>query len=119
MTYFEVVVDVDSEVLDDDGADGVAGAGDTEGVAGEDWVREDSVRVVVVSVLPGDADGAGAGVTRSRSVTRSLRSVHPAMRPTPSTSAHSPVSNFCMMVPPRWNRTRGQGLQPGCRRAAA
>jgi hypothetical protein len=116
MTYFVVVVVVvDSEVLDDAGGDdGVDGAGDAEGAV--DVVE--SVRVDVVDsrdVVPGDADGAGAGVTRSRSVTRSLRSVQPATRPAPSTRAHTPVSNFCIVIPPRWIRTTLSGLQRGCR----
>src|SRR5438552_2306943 len=92
------------------------GAGDVEGAVDD----EESVRVDVVLsrvVVSGDADGAGAGVTRSRSVIRSLRSVQPATRPAPSTRAHTPVSNFCIVVPPRWIRTIPSGLQRGCRRA--
>jgi hypothetical protein len=50
----------------------------------------DSLRVVV----SGDAEGEGAGVTRSRSETRSLRSVQPASTPTPSAKTQNPVSNF-------------------------
>jgi hypothetical protein len=118
MTYFVVfVVVVDSEVLDDAGGADLSGAGDAEGVVVDDDV---SVRVVVVSldVVPGDADGAGAGVTRSRSVTRSERSVQPATSPAPSTRAQTPVSNFCIVIPPRWIRTCRFGVQRGCRREA-
>src|SRR5438552_16270699 len=92
------------------------GAGDVEGAVDD----EESVRVDVVLsrvVVSGDADGAGAGVTRSRSVTRSLRSVQPATRPAPSTRAQTPVSNFCIVVPPRWIRTHPRQVQRGCRRA--
>lgn len=120
MTYFVVVVvEVDSEVLEDDGGDdGVGGAGAAEGVVDEESVRVVVDELVVVSLLPGDADGDGAGVTRSRSVTRSLRSVQPATSPAPSTRTHTPVSNFCIVVPPPWIRTADSGVQRECRRPA-
>src|SRR5207249_3885579 len=120
MSYLVVVVVVvDSDVLDDAGGDGgVVGAGDADGlvVDDEESVRVDELVVVSRDGAPGDADGAG-GTTRSRSVTRSLRSVQPARSPAPSTRAHTPVSNFCIVVPPRWIRTIPSGLQRGCRRA--
>jgi hypothetical protein len=98
LTYFVVVVVVDSDVLLDDagGEDGVDGVGDAEGLV----VVVESVLVVVVSrdVVPGDADGVPGA--RSRSETRSLRSVQPATRPAPSTRTQTPVSNFCIVVPP-------------------
>jgi hypothetical protein len=109
MTYFVVVVVVDSDVLDDAG--GEEGVGDAEGAV----VVVESVLVVVVSrdVVPGEAEGAGAGVTRSRSLTRSLRSVQPATRPTPSTRAQTPVRNFCIVIPPRLSRTVCRGCNGG------
>src|SRR5688572_28776733 len=115
--FVVVVVLVDSEVLDDVGGAGDAGgAGVAEGAV----VVVESVRVDVVlsrdCVLGGDAEGAGLGVIRSRSVTRSVRSVQPATRPAPSTRAQTPVSNFCIMVPPRGIGIRVRRLQRGCRR---
>jgi hypothetical protein len=110
MTYFVVVVVVDSDVLDDAG--GEEGVGDAEGAV---VVVVESVLVVVLSrdVVPGEAEGAGAGVTRSRSVTRSLRSVQPATRPAPSTRAQTPVRNFCIVIPPRLSRTVCGGCNGG------
>jgi len=121
LTYFVVVVVVDSVLLDDPGgvvlddAGGVDGVGDAEGVV---VVVVESVLVVVVSrdVVLGDADGAGAGVTRSRSETRSLRSVQPATRPAPSTRTQTPVSNFCIVVPPPVDSYR---VSAGCNGGAA
>jgi hypothetical protein len=118
MTYLVVVVVVDSVVLDDEEgeegvAEGVDGVGDADGVV----VVVESVLVVVVSrlVVPGDADGVPGAFSRSE--TRSLRSVQPATRPAPNTRTQTPVSNFCIVVPPQMIRTRVGGLQPGCRRA--
>src|SRR5262249_45516666 len=88
------------------------GVGDAGGVV----VVVDSVLLVVVSrpVVPGDADGVPGA--RSRSETRSLRSVQPATRPAPRTRAQRAVSNFCIVVPPQMIRTRVRG---DCNQGAA
>ena len=114
MTYLVVVVVVDSVVLDDEEgeegvAEGVDGIGDADGVV----VVVESVLVVVVSrlVVPGDADGVPGAFSRSE--TRSLRSVQPATRPAPNTRTQTPVSNFCIVVPPQMIRTRVGGCNQG------
>src|SRR5262249_50269680 len=67
----------------------------------------DSLRVVV----SGDAEGAG--VTLSRSVTRSVLSVQPAIMPTPSATTQNPVSSFFIVLPPRGFETRPGGCNGG------
>jgi len=119
LTYFVVVVVVDSDVLLDD-AGGEDGVGDAEGlVVVVESVLVESVLVVVVSrdVVPGDADGVPGA--RSRSETRSLRSVQPATRPAPSTRTQTPVSNFCIVVPPPVIRPVAVGCNGGAAEPAA
>jgi hypothetical protein len=99
----DVVAD-ESEELDAGGD-----AGGVVVVVVDDWLR------VVVS---GDAEGEGAGVTRSRSVTRSLLSVQPAITPAPSARTQNPVSNFFIVPTSSWIRIQGGRVQWGCRRRA-
>jgi hypothetical protein len=78
-----------ADVVADDSEElfaGGAGAGVGEVVV----VVVDSDRVVVESLVLGDAEGT----TRSRSVTRSLLSVQPAKTPTPRARTQTPVSHF-------------------------
>jgi hypothetical protein len=99
------------DVVADDSEELLAGGG------GGVVVVVDSLRVVESMRVSGEAEGD----VRSRSAppTRSLRSVHPASTPTPSTRTQKPVSNFFILVPPSWIRILGEGLQWGCRRRAA
>ena len=77
-----------ADVVADDSEELFAGGGGA-GV-GAVVVVVDSDRVVVESLVLGDAEGT----TRSRSVTRSLLSVQPARTPTPRARTQTPVSHF-------------------------
>jgi uncharacterized protein len=76
-------------------SDGVEGTGDGDVAGGGGGI----VRVVSRGPVLGDAEGAGR--VWSVSLTRSLRSVHPASTPVPSAMTQTPVSNLFIVVPPR------------------
>jgi hypothetical protein len=99
------------DVVADDCEELLAGGGAGAGVGVV--VVVDSLRVVESTRVSGDADGA----TRSRSVTRSVLSVQPASRPTPSARTQKPVKNFFIVGTSLVeSNPSGWRVQWGCRR---